>query len=122
MALQLSRVAVGTTRLHFLRNKGVMVAVKNSYYGRQKIGDREVVGYGINGEYGYCDRMDFPCPAIRFKEIKGDLAKLRDKEKGDWKSLTKEEKKTCKCGRAMRRDQRTSWAPALASLICVFTA
>ena len=30
---------------------------------------------------------------IRFKEDVGDIAKLREKEKGDWKKLTLEEKK-----------------------------
>merc|ERR1712165_704030 len=34
-----------------------------------------------------------PFPAIRFKEDVGDIAKLREKEKGDWKKLTTEEKK-----------------------------
>ena len=30
---------------------------------------------------------------VRFKEDTGDIAKLREKEKGDWKKLTLEEKK-----------------------------
>merc|ERR1719244_1622262 len=34
-----------------------------------------------------------PFPAIRFKEDVGEIAALREKEKGDWKKLTKEEKK-----------------------------
>jgi hypothetical protein len=37
-----------------------------------------------------------PCPAIRFKEVDEEIGKLRVKEKGDWKQLTLEEKKTCK--------------------------
>ncbi len=36
--------------------------------GRAKIGSREVVGWGINGEYTYVDHIAFPMPAIRFKE------------------------------------------------------
>lgn len=34
----------------------------------EKIGKREVVGYGCNGLPVYIDRVDYPMPAIRFKE------------------------------------------------------
>jgi hypothetical protein len=37
------------------------------------IGNREMVGYGINGSEHYADRPDFPCPAIRFKPITPDI-------------------------------------------------
>ena len=74
------------------------------------IGKREVVGFGGNGEATYIDSVMHPFPAIRsvscldcvlvstnvfarFKEDAGDIAKLREKEKGDWKKLTLEEKK-----------------------------
>lgn len=50
----------------------------------------------MTGSYDYFDRMDFPYPAIRFKEIKGDLVALKEKEKGDWKKLSLDEKKACK--------------------------
>lgn len=66
------------------------------YHGREMIGKREVVGYGINGDYIYIDRCDLPMPAIRFREETADILKLREKEKGDWKNLTLEEKKKCK--------------------------
>ncbi|XP_076062983.1 cytochrome c oxidase subunit 4 isoform 1, mitochondrial-like isoform X2 [Oratosquilla oratoria] len=58
-----------------------------------KIGNRQVVGFGCNGEPAYYDRIDFPMPAIRFKEDTPDVLALREKEKGDWKKLTIEEKK-----------------------------
>ncbi|GFS04923.1 cytochrome c oxidase subunit 4 isoform 2, mitochondrial [Elysia marginata] len=58
-----------------------------------KIGNREVVGFGINGQATYVDKGSFPCPAIRFKEDTPEILKLREKEKGDWKSLTLDEKK-----------------------------
>lgn len=35
---------------------------------RSLIGNREIVGYGYNGEPNYADRADFPMPAIRWKE------------------------------------------------------
>jgi len=57
------------------------------------IGNREVVGYGINGEPGYMDRIDFPMPALRWKENTADVLALREKEKGDWRKLSAEEKK-----------------------------
>ena len=55
------------------------------------IGKREIVGFGINGKRIYQDDVHVPFPAIRFKE-RNDL-KLLEKEKGDWKKLTIEEKK-----------------------------
>merc|ERR1711872_878745 len=57
------------------------------------IGKREIVGFGGNGEATYIDSVMAPFPAIRFKEDVGEIAALREKEKGDWKKLTKEEKK-----------------------------
>lgn len=39
----------------------------------QKIGKREVVGHGWNGLPVYADRVDYPMPAIRFKENTRDV-------------------------------------------------
>uniref|UniRef100_A0A1W7RAP4 Cytochrome c oxidase subunit 4 n=1 Tax=Hadrurus spadix TaxID=141984 RepID=A0A1W7RAP4_9SCOR len=64
-----------------------------AYHGRKLIGDRDVVGFGVNGEASYLDKLDFPMPAIRFKENTSDILALREKEKGDWNKLTMEEKK-----------------------------
>jgi len=58
-----------------------------------KIGNRDVVGFGWNGEPIYADRVDYPMPAIRFKENTPDVLALREKEKGDWKKLSVQEKK-----------------------------
>ena len=57
------------------------------------IGNREVVGFGINGEENYIDNVSAPFPAIRFKEDTPETLKLKEKEKGDWKHMTLEEKK-----------------------------
>jgi len=35
---------------------------------KTKIGTREVVGYGMNGEEIYVDNVHYPFPSIRFKE------------------------------------------------------
>lgn len=56
-------------------------------------GDRKIVGFGRNGSADYEDVRDFPCPAVQFKEDKGDLMSLRQKELGDWREMTVEEKK-----------------------------
>ncbi|KAK8388191.1 hypothetical protein O3P69_020224 [Scylla paramamosain] len=78
------------------------MALRNGLGGRQqvaaasslaKIGNRDVVGFGVNGAPNYYDRVDFPMPAIRFKENTPDIMALREKEKGDWNKLTVEEKK-----------------------------
>jgi len=55
------------------------------------IGNREIVGFGINGKTIYHDDVHVPFPSIRFKERTN--LKLLEKEKGDWKKLTPEEKK-----------------------------
>ncbi|ENN78519.1 cytochrome c oxidase subunit 4 isoform 1, mitochondrial [Dendroctonus ponderosae] len=68
-------------------------AAPMSSYVKTLIGKREVVGYGFNGEPNYVDRVDFPLPAIRWKEPNADILALREKEKGDWKLLSVEEKK-----------------------------
>jgi len=60
---------------------------------RDYIGTREVVGYGINGRYNYIDHIMFPYPAIRFREPTPDVVSLKEKEKGDWKKLSVEDKK-----------------------------
>jgi cytochrome c oxidase subunit 4 len=60
---------------------------------KTEIGTREVVGYGRNGEESYLDDYAYPFPAIRFKEDTAEIVKLREKEKGDWKKMTVEEKK-----------------------------
>nr|ABV60336.1 cytochrome c oxidase subunit IV [Lutzomyia longipalpis] len=58
-----------------------------------KIGKREVVGYGWSGEPVYYDRVDYPFPAIRWQEPTPQIQALREKEKGDWKKLSIDEKK-----------------------------
>ncbi|KAK3589087.1 hypothetical protein CHS0354_017424 [Potamilus streckersoni] len=72
---------------------GKDVAVEGAGVYEHKIGKREIVGYGYNGLPNYMDRADFPFPAIRFREETQEIKKLREKEKGDWKKLTLEEKK-----------------------------
>lgn len=64
---------------------------KDEHY--PKIGNRDIVGPGYNNMASYIDHPMNPCPAIRFKENTADVAALRQKEKGDWKKLTLEEKK-----------------------------
>eukprot|EP00095_Tigriopus_kingsejongensis_P006575 maker-scaffold2551_size14539-snap-gene-0.4 protein:Tk06575 transcript:maker-scaffold2551_size14539-snap-gene-0.4-mRNA-1 annotation:"hypothetical protein DAPPUDRAFT_230889" len=64
------------------------------YPTKMDIGKREVVGFGMNGEEVYTEDVLSPFPAIRFKEDTAEIAMLREKEKGDWKKLTVEEKKT----------------------------
>lgn len=62
-------------------------------------GNRDIVGFGLNGMASYIDSTDFPCPAIRFKENTPDVLALREKEKQEWSSMTLEEKRECKLGR-----------------------
>ncbi|XP_018573891.1 cytochrome c oxidase subunit 4 isoform 1, mitochondrial-like [Anoplophora glabripennis] len=63
-------------------------------YWLERVGNREMVGFGMNGTPMYLDRPDFPFSAIRYKETTPELQALYEKQKGDWRLLTKEEKKT----------------------------
>ena len=54
------------------------------------------MGFGVNGDAIYEDMIEFPCPAVRFRENSAEIMALREKEKGDWHKLTLEEKKACK--------------------------
>lgn len=56
-----------------LRTKLGSVRYASSDMMLQKIGKREVVGHGWNGMPVYADRVDFPFPAIRFKEPTPDV-------------------------------------------------
>jgi len=80
-------------RLTKLRPNAVLFQQVANVHGRSRIGNREVVGYGINGEYTYIDHIAFPFPAIRFKENTPEVTALKEKEKSDWKKLSVEEKK-----------------------------
>jgi len=63
-------------------------------YTHPRIGDREIVGWGQTGVENYIDREDKPYPAIRWKEPHAPgVPELRQKELGDWKLMTLEEKK-----------------------------
>merc|ERR1712142_960394 len=77
---------------------GGHLSVNETAVGREytppKIGDREIVGWGLNGKEIYFDREDFPYPAIRWKSPNAPgVPELRQKELGDWKALTMDEKK-----------------------------
>lgn len=79
-------------------NGGGHVSINEIAEGREytnpKIGDREIVGFGATGNENYFDRRDFPYPALRWKSPKAPgVPELREKELGDWKNLTLDEKK-----------------------------
>ncbi|CAF0797696.1 unnamed protein product [Didymodactylos carnosus] len=58
-----------------------------------RIGNREIVGYGMKGNPDYFDLAMFPCPSIRWEVDTPEVKKLREKEQGDWHNLTIEEKR-----------------------------
>jgi hypothetical protein len=61
-----------------------------------RIGNREIVGYGLKGKPEYFDMVMFPCPSIRWEADTPQIVELKKKEKSDWKQLSIEEKKKCK--------------------------
>lgn len=97
------------------------------YQGREKVGNRDIVGFGMNGEPSYIDRHDFPCPAVRFMENKPDIVALREKEKSDWKTLSMDEKKAlyrasfCSTFAEMDSLHAGEWKSVLAGVLTAIT-
>ncbi|XP_018321979.1 uncharacterized protein LOC108734798 [Agrilus planipennis] len=60
---------------------------------RRMIGLRDIVGFGMNGQPMYTDHPYFPFPSIRWKETTPEIQALRERERGDWRLLSKEDKK-----------------------------
>lgn len=60
---------------------------------KERIGKREIVGPGFNGEPCYEDRVDFPFPAIRFREDNEEICEIRERERCDWTMICIEDKK-----------------------------
>lgn len=94
---KLTRAAVGFGVRHISVSQKFCGLNDGKYKWKQQfarlIGNREQVGYGWCGQPWYEDTALFPFPAIRYKEPTPEIKALREKEKGDWKELTIEEKK-----------------------------
>ena len=60
------------------------------------VGNRDIVAEGFNSTPFYIDLPIVPFPAVRFAENSPEVLALREKEKGDWKSLSVEDKKASK--------------------------
>jgi cytochrome c oxidase subunit 4 len=93
IALSAKQVLKNVVNKPSMMQTSKMGLVAGGSYTRTLIGKREIVGFGFNGEPSYLDRADYPLPAIRWKEPTADILALREKEKGDWKNLSIEEKK-----------------------------
>lgn len=48
-----------------------------SVWSAARIGNREWVGYGVNGQANYVDRIDYPFPAVRFRENTAEVLVCR---------------------------------------------
>lgn len=59
--------------MRLLAVKRLGTAQMSENYVRSIIGNREVVGFGFNGQPTYVDRVDFPLPALRWKENTSDV-------------------------------------------------
>jgi cytochrome c oxidase subunit 4 len=64
-----------------------------NWHGPERNANREVVGYGHAGNSGYTDRLDHWYPCVRFQESNPKYLTLHEKEQGDWKNLTVEDRK-----------------------------
>jgi cytochrome c oxidase subunit 4 len=89
------RRVIGSSTVLWKRHVGTATTLPTAVRERcyPKLGNREIVGYGWNGDPTYIDRNEFPCPAVRFRENTPEILALREKEKGDWNRLTIEDKK-----------------------------
>lgn len=121
--ISLSQRAFSTSAIN--HSDGLTLAQKEKYY--PKIGDRDIVGFGFNGNPSYMDRPEYPAPAIRFKENTADVMALREKEKGDWKNLSLEDKKAlyrasfCQTYAEMKASTG-EWKAILAGVLLGFSA
>ncbi|KAI1731744.1 cytochrome c oxidase subunit IV domain-containing protein [Ditylenchus destructor] len=89
----------GQTRtvLLFRRSLQTTLTARSSggdyWEGPEKAAGREVVGHGEMGDPSYSDRIDYWYPAIRFRKDDDVILPIKEKELGDWKALTFDEKK-----------------------------
>ncbi|PAV72129.1 hypothetical protein WR25_06784 [Diploscapter pachys] len=88
--LALPRLAVRSIQTSAAANSGHHI---EHWWGPEKAAGRELVGFGSNGDNTYQDRIDYWYPAIRFRKEDDVSRPLREKEKGDWKNLSLEDKK-----------------------------
>ncbi|XP_037960386.1 cytochrome c oxidase subunit 4 isoform 1, mitochondrial [Teleopsis dalmanni] len=93
MALRLINMALRRQLAQQLPRNATQVGSVASVHTLEKIGKREIVGFGWNGDPVYYDRVDYPMPAVRFREPNNEINALRQKEKLDWKKLSMQEKK-----------------------------
>lgn len=84
-----------STAVHVGGHHAPAAAEFNRLESYPRIGKREIVGYGRNGDPSYFDAADCPCPAVRWSEETEEIRKLREKAKGDWAALSIAEKKAC---------------------------
>lgn len=68
------RILATALRLQNVRSSHAVCG--NYQWYLDKLGNREIVGFGYNGDPVYLDRWDCPMPAIRFKEITPDVKVL----------------------------------------------
>lgn len=73
MAARLLALSLRTVNASGKRIVPLGAASAHSSSAASPIGNREVVGYGFNGVANYADRVDYPMPAIRFKETTPDV-------------------------------------------------
>ncbi|CAI9715883.1 cytochrome c oxidase subunit 4 isoform 1, mitochondrial-like [Octopus vulgaris] len=91
LTARLSRCQISTSAV--LGNQSAVLGQEARDKIHPRIGNREIVGFGINGSASYFDIPEIPFPAIRFKESTGENLALLDKQAADWKTLTLQEKK-----------------------------
>ena len=66
----------------------------DKWWGPEFAAGRDWVGYGHAGSPYYQDRYDNPYPAIRYQKPGPAFYDVLEKEKGDWRKMTLDEKKT----------------------------
>jgi len=128
----LARLAAGVVA-NMSRRSMHLTAVNAGGHAHEALNDgpaiaagREYVSFFISGEPAYADRFDYPFPAIRFRKMDAEFKALRQKEKGDWKNLSLEEKKrlyrfTFRATLAEFDHPTGHWKLIIAGLLGIFT-
>lgn len=93
MALQLSKFLSRHPTWKFLQYQPLRISQRSTTHDHTNTlcGKRDYVGFGVNGSPIYVDIITHPMPAIRFQEPTPEICALREKEKDDWKNLSKDE-------------------------------
>ncbi|KAI0982955.1 hypothetical protein GJ496_012034 [Pomphorhynchus laevis] len=89
-----SRLQQSSIRKLNITDEQIAKEYKQQILNYPAIGQREIVGTSTKLEVCYFDESTEPFPPVKWERDTAEMRKLQEKEKGDWKLLTIEDKRT----------------------------